>query len=182
MLPGDGIGVEVTAAAVQVLEAVARTHQIPIELIPDVAGGAAIDAYGVAIRPETVQRCKRAAAILFGAVGDPRWDDANALAKARPGEAILGLRKALSLYANLRPVRVDPALVDSSTLRPEVVTGVGPSELRHRNCHRSKISQQFHRCTRTTGDPARNYAREPRDIHEKKSASIPLSAVKMANR
>jgi 3-isopropylmalate dehydrogenase len=124
VLPGDGIGVEVTAAAVQVLEAVARTHQISIELTPDVVGGAAIDAYGVAIRPETVQRCKRADAILFGAVGDPRWDDANASAKARPGEAILGLRKALSLYANLRPVRVDPALVDSSSLRPEVVTGV----------------------------------------------------------
>lgn len=124
VLPGDGIGVEVTTAAVQVLQAVARTHQISIEMATDLVGGAAIDAYGVAIRPETVQRCKRADAILFGAVGDPRWDDANASAKARPGEAILGLRKALSLYANLRPVRVDPALVDASTLRPEVVAGV----------------------------------------------------------
>jgi 3-isopropylmalate dehydrogenase len=124
VLPGDGIGVEVTAAAVQVLEAVARTHQISLQLTPDLVGGAAIDAYGVPIRPETVQRCKRADAILFGAVGDPRYDDANASAKARPGEAIMGLRKALSLYANLRPVRVDPALVDASSLRPEIISGV----------------------------------------------------------
>lgn len=124
VLPGDGIGVEVMAAAVRVLKAVAEAHGIPIDLTPDLAGGAAIEAYGVPIRPETMQRCKRADAILFGAVGDPRWDDASATTTARPGEAILGLRKALSLYANLRPVRVDPALVDGSTLRPEVVSGV----------------------------------------------------------
>ena len=124
VLPGDGIGVEVTAAAVRVLETVARSHEIPIQLTTDLVGAAAIDAYGVAIRPETIQRCKRADAILFGAVGDPRFDDASTGARARPGEAILGLRKALSLYANLRPVRVDPALVESSTLRPDVVSGV----------------------------------------------------------
>ncbi len=124
VLPGDGIGVEVTAAAVRLLEGVAQSHGIPIELTTDLVGAAAIDAHGVPLRPETIQRCKRADAILFGAVGDPRWDDANPAATARPGEAILGLRKALSLYANIRPVRVDPALREGSTLRPEVVSGV----------------------------------------------------------
>jgi len=124
VLPGDGIGTEVTAAAVRVLEALARRHEIPIALTTDLVGAASIDVHGVALRPETIQLCKRADAILFGAVGDPRWDDANATATARPGEAILGLRRALTLYANIRPVRVDPALVNGSTLRPEVVSGV----------------------------------------------------------
>lgn len=124
VLPGDGIGVEVTAAAVRVLEAVARAQGMLIELTTDLVGAASIEVHGVPLRPETVQRCKRADAILFGAVGDPRWDDASTAARARPGEAILGLRKALSLYANIRPVRVDPALVNGSTIRPEVVSGV----------------------------------------------------------
>ena len=87
-------------------------------------GGAAIDVYGTALREQTVQLCRRADAILFGAVGGSKWDDAAPGSPARPGAAILGLRKGLRLFANLRPVRVDPAMVEMSSLRPERVRDV----------------------------------------------------------
>jgi 3-isopropylmalate dehydrogenase len=124
VLPGDGIGPEVTAAARRVLDAAARQAQIALDYVDDVVGGAAVDAYGVALRPQTLRLCKTADAILFGSVGGPKWDDAAPDSKLRPGSAILGLRKGLGLFANLRPVRVDAAMVDTSALRPERVRDV----------------------------------------------------------
>ena len=86
------------------------------------AGGVAIDTHGVAIRPEDVERCGTADAVLLGAVGGPRWDDPDA--RIRPEQALFALRGGLGLYANLRPVSVHPALVPSSPLRPELLEGV----------------------------------------------------------
>ena len=97
---------------------------LQFDFVPELVGGAAIDAYGVALRPETVRLCQRADAVLFGAVGGPKWDDAAVTSVARPGAAILGLRKGLRLFANLRPVRVDAAMVDASSLRPDRVRDV----------------------------------------------------------
>ena len=124
VLPGDGIGPEVTAGAVAVLQRVAQSHRIPLEVTEDLVGGASIEAHGSSLRPETIQRCKRADAILFGAVGSPRWDDTNPDPKLRPGTAILGLRRALGLYANLRPVRVEPALIEASSVKADRIEGV----------------------------------------------------------
>jgi 3-isopropylmalate dehydrogenase len=124
VLPGDGIGPEVTAGAVAVLQRVAQSRQIPLEVTEDLVGGASIDAHGSSLRPETIQRCKRADAVLFGAVGTPRWDDANPDPKLRPATAILGLRRSLGLYANLRPVRVEPDLLEASSVKAERIRGV----------------------------------------------------------
>src|SRR2546430_17336597 len=124
VLPGDGIGPEVTAAARRVLDAAVSHVGIALDYVDDVVGGAAVDAYGVALRPQTLRLCKTADAILFGAVGGPKWDDAAPDSKLRPGSALLGLRKGLGLFANLRPVRVDPAMVANSALRPERVREV----------------------------------------------------------
>jgi len=124
VLPGDGIGPEVTAAARRVLDAAVSRLGIALDYVDDVVGGAAVDAYGVALRPQTLRLCKTADAILFGAVGGPKWDDAAPDSKLRPGSALLGLRKGLGLFANLRPVRVDAAMVATSALRPERVRDV----------------------------------------------------------
>jgi 3-isopropylmalate dehydrogenase len=124
VLPGDGIGPEVTAAVLAVLERAASSHRIPLELTEDLVGGASIDVHGSSLRPETIQRCKRADAILFGAVGSPKWEDTNPDPRLRPGTAILGLRRALGLYANLRPVRVEPSLRDASSVKADRVEGV----------------------------------------------------------
>jgi 3-isopropylmalate dehydrogenase len=124
VLPGDGIGPEVIAAARAVLDAAASRAGLQLDYVDDLVGGAAVDAYGVALRPQTLRLCKTADAILFGAVGGPKWDDAAPQSTLRPGSALLGLRKGLGLFANLRPVRVDAAMVTSSALRPERVRDV----------------------------------------------------------
>jgi len=124
VLPGDGIGPEVTDAARRVLDAAAAQAGLQFDYVVDLVGGASVDAYGVALRPQTLRLCKTADAILFGAVGGPKWDDAAPQSAVRPGSALLGLRKGLELFANLRPVRVDPAMVASSALRPERVRDV----------------------------------------------------------
>ena len=124
VLPGDGIGPEVTVAARRVLDAAVSRVGIALDYVEDVVGGAAVDAYGVALRPQTLRLCKTADAILFGAVGGPKWDDAAPDSKLRPGSALLGLRKGLGLFANLRPVKVDAAMVATSALRPERVRDV----------------------------------------------------------
>jgi 3-isopropylmalate dehydrogenase len=121
VLPGDGIGPEVVAESVKVLEAVGERFGHRFELAYDEVGGAAIDRYGAAIRPETVARARKSDAVLFGAVGGPRWDDPRA--DVRPEQAILRLRAALGTFANLRPARLHPALVHLSPLKPEVVRG-----------------------------------------------------------
>jgi 3-isopropylmalate dehydrogenase len=107
-----------------VLEAAARAVGLSLEYVDDLVGGAAIDAHGTALRAQTLDLCRRSDAVLFGAVGGPKWDDAAPGVKARPGAAILGLRKGLRLYANLRPIRVDPAMEDLSAIKPERVSGV----------------------------------------------------------
>jgi 3-isopropylmalate dehydrogenase len=119
---GDGVGPEVVAAARSVLDAVATRDGFSLEWLDVVAGGAAIDAYGSAIRQDDLDAAAACDAILLGAVGGPRWDDPDA--KVRPEQALFALRGGLELFANLRPVTVNPALVDSSPVRPELLEGV----------------------------------------------------------
>ena len=121
-LPGDGIGVEVMAEGVKVLQAVADRHGHQFRFEEALIGGAAIDATGTALPEPTLAACRRADAILLGAVGGPKWSDPTA--RVRPEQGLLGLRQGLGLYANLRPVTVYPMLLDSSPLRPERLQGV----------------------------------------------------------
>jgi 3-isopropylmalate dehydrogenase len=117
-LPGDGIGPEVLASALEVLAAVA--DDLAFEEHP--FGGASIDAHGTPLTDETLAACKRADAVLLAAVGGPQWDSTDASAP-RPEQGLLGLRKGLGLYANLRPVRPFSALLDASPLRREIIEG-----------------------------------------------------------
>jgi 3-isopropylmalate dehydrogenase len=119
---GDGVGPEVIAAARAVLDAVGERHGFKIEWLDVVAGGAAIDAYGTALRAEDLAAVATCDAILLGAVGGPRWDDPDAM--VRPEQALFALRGGLELFANLRPVKVNAALVPSSPVRPELLEGV----------------------------------------------------------
>ncbi len=121
-IPGDGVGPDVVAAAKGVLAAVAARCGFEIAWTDLVAGGAAIDAYGIAIRDEDLAVCAASDAILLGAVGGPRWDDPKAT--VRPEQALFAMRGGLGLFANLRPVSVHPALVPASPLRPELLVGV----------------------------------------------------------
>jgi len=121
VLAGDGIGPEVTEAAVAVLDAVCGGHGIPVVVEERLIGGAAIEAEGAPISEATFACCRRASAILFGASGAPQWD--HLTGRERPGSALIRLRRALDLCINLRPVRVHPGLEQRSTLRPEVVKG-----------------------------------------------------------
>ena len=118
---GDGVGPEVVAAARRVLDAVSGRDGFAIDWLDVLAGGAAIDAYGVAIRAEDLEAVAACDAILLGAVGGPRWDDPDA--RVRPEQALFALRGGLELFANLRPVTTLPALVPSSPVRPEVLAG-----------------------------------------------------------
>src|ERR1700709_2697843 len=101
LLPGDGIGPEVVKEARLVLEAVAKRHGHQFKFTEHLLGGCAIDAKGTAMPDETLAACQAADAVLLGAVGGPKWDDPAA--KVRPEQGLLGLRKALQVYANLRP-------------------------------------------------------------------------------
>ena len=121
VIPGDGIGVEVTAEAQKVLEALAEARGHSFTFESGLLGGAAIDAVGVPLPDETLALCRASDAILFGAVGGPKWDDPRA--KVRPEQGLLALRKELGLYANLRPVKVNAVLVNASTIKPEVLQG-----------------------------------------------------------
>ena len=121
-IPGDGVGPDVVAAARKVVETTGGAFGFGVEWSEHLVGGAAIDAFGVAIRPEDVAACGSADAILLGAVGGPKWSDPSAA--VRPEQALFALRGGLELYANLRPVSVHPALVASSPLRPELLDGV----------------------------------------------------------
>ena len=114
---GDGVGPEVVAAGRAVLDAVAARDGFAIDWLEVVAGGAAIDAYGAALRPADLDALAACDAILLGAVGGPRWDDPDA--RVRPEQALFALRGGLELFANLRPVSILPALVPSSPIRPE---------------------------------------------------------------
>jgi 3-isopropylmalate dehydrogenase len=122
LLPGDGIGPEVVDEARRVLEAVARTFGHGFAFEEHLIGGASIDAHGTALADDALAACRGADAVLLGAVGGPAWSDPGA--KVRPEQGLLGLRKALGLWANLRPVRPFPELAASSPLRPERLVGV----------------------------------------------------------
>jgi 3-isopropylmalate dehydrogenase len=117
LLPGDGIGPEIIEPTVEVLEAVAPGQ---LEYERHQFGGASIDAHGTALTDETLRTCRGADAVLLAAVGGPKWDTTDP-AKPRPEQGLLGLRKGLGLYANLRPVRPLPALYDASPLRREII-------------------------------------------------------------
>src|SRR3954454_6171017 len=117
-LPGDGIGPEVTAAAVEVLGELRDDLEFDEHLV----GGASIDAHGTALRDAVLQACRASDAVFLGAVGGPRWDT-PAPDKPRPEQGLLNLRRELDLYANLRPVRPARALVDASPLRREIIDG-----------------------------------------------------------
>jgi 3-isopropylmalate dehydrogenase len=116
-LPGDGIGPEVLAAGLEVLAAVAE-----VQIEEHVFGGASIDAHGVALTDEVLAACRRSDAVLLGAVGGPKWDTTDPH-KPRPEQGLLGVRKGLGLFANLRPVRAIEALYDASPLREERIAG-----------------------------------------------------------
>src|SRR3954447_19222181 len=117
-LPGDGIGPEVTAAAVGVLNRLRDDLRFEERLI----GGASIDAHGTALTDDTLAACRAADAVLLGAVGGPKWDTTDP-DRPRPEQGLLGLRRELDLYANLRPVRPPAALLDASPLKREVIEG-----------------------------------------------------------
>jgi 3-isopropylmalate dehydrogenase len=117
LLPGDGIGPEIAAPAVQVLDAVAPGT---FEFEERPFGGASIDAHGTALTDETLEACRAADAVLLAAVGGPKWDTTDP-DKPRPEQGLLGLRKGLGLFANLRPVKPLPALYDASPLRREII-------------------------------------------------------------
>jgi 3-isopropylmalate dehydrogenase len=122
LLPGDGIGPEVVAEAVRVLDVIAIKFGHTFIFTERLMGGCSIDKYGSSLSDETLADCKASDAVLLGAVGGPKWDDPNA--KDRPERGLLALRKGLGVFANLRPVRVHPALIDASPLKPERLNGV----------------------------------------------------------
>jgi 3-isopropylmalate dehydrogenase len=121
VLPGDGIGPEVIAEAVRVLRAVGKGGSASFEFEQALVGGAAIDATGGPLPPQTLKLCQSSHAILFGSVGGPKWDDLPQEQRAERG--LLALRKELDLYANLRPATCFPMLVDASPLKRSVVEG-----------------------------------------------------------
>jgi 3-isopropylmalate dehydrogenase len=122
VLGGDGIGPEVTAVAVAVLGAVAARFEHEFEFSEALIGGAAIDATGSPLPPRTLAACRDSDAVLLGAVGGPRWSEPGA--RAHPEQGLLELRSALGLFANLRPVRTLPSMLDASPLKPELVRDV----------------------------------------------------------
>ncbi len=122
VIPGDGIGKEITDAAVKVLKKADEKFGLGLSFTYKDAGGTAYDKFGTPLPDDTVAACKASDGVLFGAVGGDKWDNVDPA--LRPEKAILGLRKQLGLYANLRPVKVADALVEYSPLKPELAKGV----------------------------------------------------------
>ena len=122
LLPGDGIGPEVTKQAHRVLESAAIRHGISLSFEEALIGGSSIDAHGTPLTDDVVALCRDSQAVLLGAVGGPRWDDLTV--DIRPEKGLLRIRQELGLFANLRPASVFPALVAASSLRPEIVEGI----------------------------------------------------------
>jgi 3-isopropylmalate dehydrogenase len=122
LVPGDGIGPEVVAEGRKALAAVAVRYGHAFSFVEALVGGIAIDETGVPLPDESLAACRASDAVLFGAVGGPKWSDPRA--PVRPEQGILRLRKEMGLFANLRPVKVVPALADASPLKPELVAGV----------------------------------------------------------
>jgi 3-isopropylmalate dehydrogenase len=164
VLPGDGVGPEVTREAVAVLEQCGAQFGLRFDLTEAVAGGASIDAHGTALQDRVLDQAQASDAVLLGAVGGPKWDDPQAA--VRPEQALLRLRKELGLFANLRPVRVLPQLLHAATLRDEILRGVDfvvvreltggiyfgqPSEIRSTPTGRAAVDT----CVYTEGEIAR---------------------------
>jgi 3-isopropylmalate dehydrogenase len=122
LLPGDGIGPEVVTEAVRVLETIASKYNHGFNFQERFMGGCSIDKYGSSLTDETLADCQASDSVLLGAVGGPKWDDPTA--KDRPERGLLALRKGLGVFANLRPVKVHPALMEWSPLKPEKLQGV----------------------------------------------------------
>jgi len=122
VLAGDGIGPEVTAEGVRALRAVGDRFGHTFGFEDDLCGGCCIDAHGTALRDSTLRTAAKAHAVLFGAVGGPKWDDPNG--KVRPEQGLLAIRAGLGLWANLRPVKPHPSLIDASPLKREIMQGV----------------------------------------------------------
>lgn len=122
VLPGDGIGPEITAEAVKVLEALNLSDNLDITMSEDLVGGAAYDVHGVPLSDETMAKAQAADAVLLGAVGGYKWESLDI--SVRPEKGLLRLRSEMQLFANLRPAYLFPQLADASTLKPEVVAGL----------------------------------------------------------
>ncbi|MDE0419074.1 MAG: 3-isopropylmalate dehydrogenase [bacterium] len=122
LLPGDGIGPEVMDATRRVIDWFERENRLNVDIAEALVGGASIDAHGTPLTNDTLERAKSVDAVLFGAVGGPRWDELDF--SVRPERALLGLRKEMELFANLRPAVVYPALSHASSLKPEIVSGL----------------------------------------------------------
>ncbi|HJX03801.1 MAG TPA: 3-isopropylmalate dehydrogenase [Dehalococcoidia bacterium] len=121
-LPGDGVGPEVVAEAERVLQEVGKKFGHTFKFTRGLIGGISIDKTGWALTEDTIELCRKSDAVLLGAVGDPKYDDPQL--KVRPEDGLLALRKSLGLFANLRPVKVLPMLVDSTSLKPEIIKDV----------------------------------------------------------
>ena len=122
LLAGDGIGPEITAVARELLDAVSRRHGFELLYDEQPIGGAAIDSTGDPLPPSTLEACREADAVLLAAIGSPQYDSLPR--EKRPESGLLGLRAGLGLFANLRPVKIIPALAGASSLKPEVIEGV----------------------------------------------------------
>ena len=122
LLAGDGIGPEITAVARELLDAVSRRHDFELLYDEQPIGGVAIDATGDPLPPSTLEACREADAVLLAAIGSPQYDSLPR--EKRPESGLLGLRAGLGLFANLRPVKIIPALAGASSLKPEVIEGV----------------------------------------------------------
>ena len=122
VLPGDGIGNEVMQANMKLIDWLAKHRSIGFDISEGLVGGAAYDVHGTSLTDETLADSMASDAVLFGAVGAPKYDDVPF--EVRPEAGLLRLRKELDLFANLRPAMVFPTLVDASTLKPDVVSGL----------------------------------------------------------
>jgi 3-isopropylmalate dehydrogenase len=122
LLPGDGIGPEIMAVAVDVLNTVAVNHNLSFTFQEALIGGAAVDAVGKPLPEETLDQCRQSDAVLLAAIGGYKWDTLPR--ELRPETGLLGLRAGLELFANLRPAQIVPRLIDASSLKPEVISGV----------------------------------------------------------
>jgi len=122
LLPGDGIGPEVTAQAVKCLRAIEETFGHSFEYTEATVGATAIDETGDPLPHDTLELCKNSDAVLFGAIGDPKYDN-DPGAKVRPEQGLLKLRKELALFSNIRPVKVFPTIIEKSPLRKEIIKG-----------------------------------------------------------
>jgi len=122
ILPGDGIGPEVMSEVKKLIQWLEVNEGLTFSITEDLVGGCAIDAYGVPLADKTLEACRKADAILLGAVGGPQWD--NVEYNIRPEAGLLGLRKGLALFANIRPALVFDALIDASSLKPEIIKGL----------------------------------------------------------